>query len=245
MDPASRGERAFYVRALALGYAAWLLAFYGVAFLASTLPSHDLTCDLDRRIPFVPAFVWPYELCYVFPFALLVLPRDHHRTNRAILAAILANVVAFAFYLFLPVAFPRVPLGEGLACAVLRLEHAGDPGAGANNLPSLHVAFAWFVFLACRGGRLGRAGDALALLVAAAITASTLLVKQHLVVDVVAGVALALAGWGAAGRAYPLVAAGTPAASLRRLARVTVPPAFAATVALTLLRFAVRALVDW
>ncbi len=232
----TKAERWFYLKASLVVYAAWILAFECVGRYAATLPTRDVTLGLDGAIPFVAAFIWPYELCYIFPFLPLLALEDWHRFNRAILAFLLANVTAYAVYVLYPIAFPRPELGASLSDLVLGLEYKVDFYPGANKLPSLHVAFAWIVFLACRRQRLSRAGDAAVFLTAALITVATLFVKQHIVLDAAAGVAWGFGAWAVAGRAYPLFAdpAGEPRREFLRMVRRTAPAA-AALVVLTLL----------
>jgi membrane-associated phospholipid phosphatase len=83
----------------------------------------------------------------------------------------------------------------------------------------VHVTFAWIVYLLCRSQGLGRVREGLILLTAALISVSTLFVKQHILLDVLAGAVWAFVAWGAAGRLYPRFApAGTsPARGLNRL----------------------------
>src|SRR6185295_3228886 len=63
-----------------------------------------------------------------------------------------------------------------------------------NYLPSLHVAFA-FTAAAAFATRGGRAGAVLLFGWAIAVAASTLLTRQHFIVDVVAGIVLAFLCW--------------------------------------------------
>lgn len=229
-------ERRFYLKASLVVYAAWILVFECVGRYAAALPTRDVTIGLDRAIPFASAFIWPYELCYIFPFLPLLALKDWHRFNRAILAFFIANVTAYLVYVTYPIAFPRPELGTSLSDMVLALEYKVDFYPGANKLPSLHVAFAWVVFLACRRQRLSRAGDAAVFLTALLISAATLFVKQHIVLDVAAGIAWGFGAWAAAGRAYPLLAdpAGEPRREFLRMVRRTAPAA-AGFVILTLL----------
>ena len=187
-------HRRFYVKIALLSYLAWIVAFQIVGRYASTLPTKNLISSWDLAIPLVPAFVWPYELCYVFPFVPLLALRNWRRYNAALMALVIANVTAFCVYLLLPIAFPRPILGEGLSEQLLAAEYAADFSPGANKLPSMHVAITWIVWCAMRGER-GRAFDGAMLAVVGAITLSTLFVKQHILVDVVAGVVWGLAAW--------------------------------------------------
>ena len=223
----SRADRLFYLKASLIVYAAWILVFELIGRYAASLPTRDVTIGLDRALPFVSAFIWPYELCYVFPFLPLLVLEDWHRFNRAIVAFLLANLTAYAVYLWYPIAFPRPGLGTTLSDMMVALEHKVDFYPGANKLPSLHVAFAWIVCLACRRQRLSRAGDAAVFLTAGLITAATLFVKQHIVLDVAAGVAWGVAAWAAAGCLYPLLAdpAGEPRREFLRMIRKAGPAA--------------------
>ena len=223
-------ERRFYLAATAASYAGWIAAYLGTGWYAANLPAHDLPTLLDRAIPFVPEVVWIYELVYLLPFAPAALARDWHRVNRAFLALTMAHLAATAVYLFFPVAFEKPALGSSLSERVLALEYAADFTPGANNLPSLHVAFAWILFLACRRQGLPRAAEAALAVAAAAITASTLLVKQHLVADSALGVLWAAVAWIAAGRLYPRLspAGESPRRAFAALVRRAALPAVTA-----------------
>jgi membrane-associated phospholipid phosphatase len=208
-----------YLKVLLVVYAAWFVTFQIVGRYAATLPTVDLTTALDRAIPLVPGFVWPYEACYLFPFVSIAIMRDHHRFNVAVLAIAIASAAAYAVYLLLPVSFPRPELGAGLAEKVLAMEYAADFHPGANKLPSTHVAFVWIMAAAMRGEARRGAVDGLIAALVVAITLSTLFVKQHIVVDAVGGVIWGLGAFWLAGRLYSRVAdAGAlPEDALRQL----------------------------
>ena len=72
-----------YAGILLVAYAIWFVTFMAVGRYAATLRTRDLTSALDRAIPLVPAFVWPYELCYALPVAALFVLRDFRRFDRA------------------------------------------------------------------------------------------------------------------------------------------------------------------
>ena len=192
-------SRLRHAAVLVVTYAIWLASFEAVGRYASTLPTRDLTSAWDRAVPLVPAFVWPYEICYGLPFLALLVIRDFSRFRAAILAIVIANVTAFAVYLLVPVAFPRPPLGASLSERILALEYAADFSPGANKLPSMHVALSWIMGCAMYRQR-GRAVDLLTFAFIFLVTASTVLVKQHLLLDAAAGMA-----WGSRTRSAHLV----------------------------------------
>jgi len=191
--------RLHYAKVLAFAYAVWFLSFEAVGRYAATLPTTDLTSAWDRALPLIPAFIWPYELCYALPFFSLFVIHDWRRFNVALLAILLASVTAFVVYLLVPVAFPRPALGTSLSERLIALEYAADFSPGANKLPSMHVALSWIMGAAMYRQR-GRVVDGVVLVSVVAITASTVFVKQHLLFDVAAGIvwgllAFRLASW--------------------------------------------------
>jgi membrane-associated phospholipid phosphatase len=227
-------ERLYYIKISLLAYLIWIIVFEAVGFYAVTLPTKDVTLPLDRQIPLLSGFIWPYLLCYVFPFLPLVVVKDWHRFNKALLAIILANAAAFLVYFLLPIAFPRPDLGATLSDRALALQFQYDFKPGANKLPSLHVTYAWIVYLVCRKQGLGRFREGLIFLTAMLVSVSTLFVKQHILLDVLAGAAWAFAAWFAAGLLYPRLAApGTdPPEVFKRLVRKAVLPFFIYTLVL-------------
>jgi len=200
MTEISRSRR-YYAKALGIFYVAWAVSFEVVGRYAATLPTSDLTSNWDRAIPFVSAFVWPYEACYVLPFVALFVLKDWHRFNIALVAIAGSNLVAFAVYLALPVAFPRPSLGTGLSEQIVAMEYAADFSPGANKLPSMHVAISWIIACAMLGQR-GRIADAATLGTVSAITLSTVFIKQHLVVDAVTGLMLGIGSFVLVRRTY-------------------------------------------
>ncbi|HET9929694.1 MAG TPA: phosphatase PAP2 family protein [Polyangiaceae bacterium] len=184
----SRWARWRYFAWTLLAYALWAGCFELVGNVAARLPTHDLRTSWDSRIPLVPAAIWPYEACYLLPFVIPLVARDAQRVRVGLVAAVVANLAAFFVYLAYPVAFPRPSLGSSLSERVLALEYALDFQPGANNLPSLHVAMSWLILITCHRQGLSRAAFCALTLLTLAITASTLLVKQHLVYDAIVGV---------------------------------------------------------
>jgi membrane-associated phospholipid phosphatase len=214
-------ERLFYLKATLALYAVWIIVFEIIGNVAKTLPTRDLSLPIDRLIPFIPLLMYVYLLTHVWPFLPFAAVTDWHRVNRAFLAIFLSNMTAYLVYMLVPVAFPRPELGTSLAEKLLAWYYKVDFYPGACKMPSNHVAFVWITTIACLGQRLGRIGDGLMLVGAAVVTASTVLVKQHIFIDAVLGVVWGLACWAAAGRLYPaLVGPGATASeSLKRLVR--------------------------
>jgi membrane-associated phospholipid phosphatase len=227
-------ERRFFLFAGLFVYVAWLFVFDSVGRTAAMLPARDLMLQLDTRIPFVAAFVWPYLLGYLYPLLPYFALKDWHRFNVAVLAVILGNLAAYAVYFLYPLAFSKPVLGPGLADRVLAYHTRLDFDPGANKLPSFHVAAVWIAVLACRKQRLGRWGDAAAIAGAVLVSVSTLFVKKHVILDVLAGFLLASLAWFAARRLYPALSGHATDAveGFKRMVRKVGPAALACLIVL-------------
>ncbi len=172
------------------GFAA--LCYFNIARhgLESIPAAHAL--HLDASIPFTSGWIWIYLLYYPFCFLPLFLKevRDDPDTfTRTIMAFGLQFGVSFSIFLLWPLRMSHPELPAGINGDILRRMYACD--LGFNSFPSLHlanVAFVSLLFLRQRGSRIGTSVG----MIAALIGASALLVKQHFVVDVLAGILL---GW--------------------------------------------------
>ncbi|MHC4390143.1 MAG: phosphatase PAP2 family protein [Planctomycetota bacterium] len=160
------------------------------AYIA-TWPAINPVTWIDRAIPFVPAM----ELIYFFVYAIALVPatyvRDAGYFRRIALTFAITQFIAYPIFLLVPVGIDRpwelVDPNGGFFQWVVAFNYAWD--APRNLFPSLHVANAFlttFVLL-----RVDRPLGAVFGGVACLIASSTLLLKQHLVVDLVGGLVLA------------------------------------------------------
>ncbi len=151
-----------------------------------------LETGIDRAIPLVPWTTWFYEPFYIGIFVIGVLGfRSRLLFNRTLVCVVANGVVGGVFHLLLPAAYPRpvlAPPHPDLSTAFLALVHRIDPPG--NVFPSLHVAHGFMIAFLLRRERptLGAA----ALVMATLLALSTLTTKQHFVVDIIAGFAMAL-----------------------------------------------------
>ncbi|WP_242903026.1 phosphatase PAP2 family protein [Actinomadura terrae] len=150
---------------------------------------------LDEHIPLVKQMVVPYvSVLALGPLTLVFLLVTSVRLARSMLVSgILLLIVAYGFYVFAQthVARPEVT-GDDVFAGLLRAVYGGD---GAYNcFPSLHTGFS--VIIAVHWLRYDRRAGAFVAVWCALIIASTLLVHQHYIADMLAGLAVAaLACW--------------------------------------------------
>ncbi|MFP2933756.1 phosphatase PAP2 family protein [Pyxidicoccus sp. 3LG] len=163
-------------------------------------PRFDLSLPVDAAIPFLPWTYVVYTSFFVFPLvAAWALEADEY--VRMLGAVLVVNALCYLGFFLFTSHFPRPPV-ESIASLYwreqFRLMWSQDlPG---NTFPSLHVAVTVLGALRLRHRR----GGVLWIAWAALISLSTLTVKQHFVVDVVGGAAVALAAHAAFFRRWPV-----------------------------------------
>lgn len=167
-------------------FAVYIAADWWTGRLAETRDFPSPAIALDAAIPFAPEAAWAYMT--VAPFMAMPLLVLTARRVRA-LAWTEAVMIALAGIVFVtfPMAATVTPEGAGPA-----IMHFADwVNLTYNSLPSLHVALSTSTLIALVQGTRGGLRVTL-ILWGIAVIGSTLLTKQHYVLDAVAGVALAV-----------------------------------------------------
>ena len=154
---------------------------------------------LDGRIPFVEAFIGPYLLWILILMGLVaygVLREPRMFTHLMWFLMLTFTAAVLTFWLFPTYAGVRpaeVP-GRGVFAALTRFVYWID--ADANACPSEHIIGVFAIVFAVWDSRaLSRPWiKGLTVLTALAIIASTALVKQHAVLDILAALPISLIG---------------------------------------------------
>jgi membrane-associated phospholipid phosphatase len=149
-----------------------------------------LQTSIDRALPLVPIFVIPYDSLnlYVYLSLILFLLLRNRLFQSAALSMIGAWLVSYLFYFFLQTEVVRpVVMGNDIFSRMVRDVYAGD--SPFNDFPSLHTSIS--TILAIHWFRMDRRIGWPVAVWTALIVASTLLVKQHYVADLVSGLVLA------------------------------------------------------
>ena len=141
----------------------------------------------EQAIPFLPWTIWIYFSFFIF-IGSTVFRVDKELFLRFVAASALAALIAWSVVLLLPISFYRPDpalIDNELYRRIFTFVHESDPSH--ITFPSLHVAVTWVcvVLLWHRPGRSWR------LALGVAISLSTLFTKQHLISDVIGGIALA------------------------------------------------------
>ncbi len=164
-------------------------AYYGLNQWTMSLPSHDLTTPIDRATPLAPDWM----LAYVAIFMTATMPgfvvRHSSLLKRTAIAYLLVECIAFVCFVVFPVQMtlrpPTVEVNSFTSWGLMLCYYLDEP---TTCFPSLHVATSVLggLIVLKADPRLGRP----LLVLAALICASTMLVKQHFLADVLAGLVL-------------------------------------------------------
>lgn len=172
-----------------------LLAVQGTMYLVIQRfqgPHHDMEQLIDRRIPLVSQTVFIYGLWYpliaVYPLYLYSCsPAAYYQY---ILAIVLDIVISLFIYLFYPTSFQRPePPADTFSGKILRLVYIVNY-KGLNCMPSMHCSQCFIILLSvvsCAASGMMHFGIMVAIcILACMILVSTLLTKQHVLIDMAA-----------------------------------------------------------
>ena len=167
-----------------------VLVFYGTRLINRYYPAHIFELPIDRAIPFVPFFVLFYilaylqwGLCYFF-----TLRRNRRLCAETFSVNLIAKTVCLVCFLVFPTAIVRPEVtGGGVWNTLVRWIYASD--LPDNLFPSIHCIESWLAFRALLKAEeiplpVRIANGVLTLFVCA----STVLVKQHYLPDIFAGI---------------------------------------------------------
>ena len=165
------------------------LVYSGSRMIAGGWYHHNIETGVDRSIPFVPEFLVIYFGCYVFWAVNYILIARQDR--RSVFQFFTSRCVCLVSFLAFPTTNTR-PLitGSGLWNQAALWLYSID--AADNLFPSIHCLVSWFCYLGIRGRKeIPRWYQSVSMVIAILVFASTLLTKQHVIVDVAGGVLLA------------------------------------------------------
>jgi membrane-associated phospholipid phosphatase len=181
-----------------LGMTAFFVAYFQLLYHPIFSPTTMPLTALDRWIEFRPGAVGLYVSLWFYVSLAPALLTQSRELWSYLRAATVLSVIGLGIFLFWPTAVPAFASAGPSQAFFFMLQRVDASG---NACPSLHVAFA--VFTACwferilRVLRAGGVARVLNVLWCLGILYSTIATRQHVVIDVLAGIVLgAVVGWG-------------------------------------------------
>lgn len=157
---------------------------------------HDMSRGIDRKIPLVPQAVYIYCLWYplIFLYPLYVFGCSQSAWTAYILAILLDVGFSLVIYVLYPTSFTRPePDAESLSGKILRLLYFANY-KGLNCMPSMHCSQCFVILLSALScylsGIMPAAAAAAVIILSLMIVLSTVLIKQHVLLDAVTALPL-------------------------------------------------------
>lgn len=176
------------------------LGAYKLSCLVGREPILPKINAIDDFIPVIPLFVLPYVWSYVYwlmaPMAVSKCSKQHFINY--ICGYMLSCAVGATVIVFLPTYMDRVEEGlyelKGFGSKLLSFWYSLDGGERAYNLfPSFHCINSTVSYLGVMGQKeIPKSYRVYSLIITVLIYISTVTVKQHYVLDVIGGIAIAV-----------------------------------------------------
>lgn len=167
--------------------------YIGTDALTEQWKHYDLTLPFDRMVPIIPAFSVIYIGCYIFWIVnyIMITRVSKEHCYRFIMADIMSRVVCAFFYIILPTTNVR-PVLHGTDIFTSMLQWIYQMDAPTRLFPSLHCLVSWFCYVGIRGRKeIPKWYQRFSLIFAILVCVSTQVTKQHYIVDVFGGIAVA------------------------------------------------------
>ena len=169
------------------------LLYCGARMIAGDWHHYILTSRLDEKIPLIPESLFIYFGCYIFWVInyIIIAKQDEERAYQFFFADMISRIICFTIFILFPTTNIRPDIvGGGEWNEGMRFLYRID--AADNLFPSIHCLVSWFCYIGIRGDkRVPKWYQWTSCLIAVSVFVSTLTTKQHVIIDVIAGVIIA------------------------------------------------------
>ncbi len=154
---------------------------------------YSLVTDLDRIIPVVKAFVLPYSvwIFYIYICLIYFFMKDRKVYARTLLTYTICALICYSIYMVFQTTVPR-PYVDGTDPISRLLDYIYGHDAPFNCFPSIHCFSSYLVMKALYSSSFkNKRNQTLIYGMSSIIILSTVFIKQHAIMDAVAGILLA------------------------------------------------------
>ena len=178
----------------------YLLGFYIIEQVDLGQKWHEIHCFLDDLIPFNEYFIIPYYSWHVLSIIVIFYTLRYEEDNYRKLMKffIICATITFTIYLIFPSSLnlrPQTFTRENLMTAIVKNMYTMD--TPTNVMPSMHIIGSLGLLFTSWNtrGKDSPLKKALMLIAVIFICSSTVILKQHSVIDVIAAIPVSLIGW--------------------------------------------------
>ena len=172
------------------------LLYFGIQIFEGE--PHEIYTRIDAKIPFVPQAIFIYSLWFplVFFFPLVLHHFSAELYLRHMVSLTLDIVLSCMVYLVYPTFFTRPRPDEKAIGLIMRFVYLVD-FKGKNCMPSMHCSMCFLMIFStvAAAGQFPVALSLCLIVVCLMIVLSTVLTKQHVIIDVVTGLGMAVLCW--------------------------------------------------
>ncbi|WP_096156522.1 phosphatase PAP2 family protein [Bacillus sp. FJAT-45066] len=152
----------------------------------------QIPLPIDQEIPFITAFIIPYIIWYAFIFGYLVYFcfKDTDVYVKTLITIVVGELICFVIYFFFQTTVPRPTIqGNGFFEMLVKYIYAHD--RPVNCFPSIHVLTTYAIMLASFHIKNKHKWNTYFIhVMGSLIILSTLFIKQHVILDMVASMFL-------------------------------------------------------
>ncbi len=169
-----------------------MAVYFGTKPLTANAVHRSVAFAIDSLIPFAPEWSLIYVTTFFFWMIglLVMMLQDREVCFKLFTAAMIGELICAAFFVLVPTQIARPAITtDAFYEQILVLVYSSDEPV--NLFPSMHCMFSYMIFRGlfyCKG--VSKTNIVFAGIFTALICASTLFIKQHFAVDVVAGIVL-------------------------------------------------------
>ncbi|MGM9971695.1 MAG: phosphatase PAP2 family protein [Anaeroplasmataceae bacterium] len=156
---------------------------------------HYIGLSIDNKIPVIDVFVIFYYIYYFFPILLiwLVSFKDKKKSYRMIISSFVVGTLCYIFFCFYQVQMIRPEItSNSIFSKMILFIYKSDPYA-LNCCPSIHTIMGVYTAITLINVKgISWISKLIAIFMGLGIILSTLFIKQHYVIDVIAGLLVSL-----------------------------------------------------
>lgn len=166
------------------------ITYFCTKIITNNLYHYNISSIVDEKLPFVPFFIIIYILAFAqWVVGYVIIARESKEVCYKYLSAeLIAKFICLVFFFVLPTTMIRPELNDtGLLIWLVNFIYLVD--APVNLFPSIHCLESWMVFrgaLACK--KVPKIYKIITFIFSLLVCASTVLVKQHVVIDIIGGI---------------------------------------------------------
>lgn len=176
------------------------LVYWGSSIMTANRHHFDFTTNLDRAVPPIPQFIWVYVLAFAFWAVNYILAAQRGKDGfyRFVATDLTVHLTCFLIFLLVPTTNIRPEIaGTTISEKMLQLIYVMDGGNNPSNLlPSIHCYVSWMSWKSVhKVSTIPSWYQKFSFVFAVLIVISTQVLKQHYIVDAIAGILLVELAW--------------------------------------------------